>query len=404
MQEDTIVGALMMTKEIINLKNRISLGPENREDIGFASIYYLPFRFEIGKIIKYNCSFGKNIIDIWIYNEVSSDLPDSQSFLEAIKPLDSGLNRLTSKLLIHFKNPTIENEDFTKIVECVKTNQTQSEIEETYTYLVAISALDRLMIACNGASPHMFSGRMYEKIPIEELFNEFLHSEYIIISPKGSSLSTKQAETILSSVPTRRQRLDSWTRSVQMENDEVIQDVQEILTKYLDRMLLYELLFEANCKARAQDWRSAFIQMAMAFESAIWLILDFEFRKKILKVKDSLTDDTEKKILTEKYIETSINKFGMNLGVTLLTTTLPFLFFDGDEILKPNEIKDAIKAISIRNKLVHSKKTKGGDYHWSVYGSKDLTESYRTLNKLTLKLAGLIRKRIDELPEKKEEN
>ncbi|MDR6221571.1 hypothetical protein J2750_000003 [Methanococcoides alaskense] len=40
----------MMTKEIINLKNQSSPIPENKDDIGFASIYYLPFRFEVGKI------------------------------------------------------------------------------------------------------------------------------------------------------------------------------------------------------------------------------------------------------------------------------------------------------------------------------------------------------------------
>ncbi|MDA0525491.1 hypothetical protein [Methanococcoides alaskense] len=211
---------------------------------------------------------------------MSSDISDPQSFFEEIKQQDSNMNRLASKLLIHFKNPTIENEDFTRIVESVKTNQKQLKIEETQMYAVTISALDRLMVACNGASPHMLSGRVYEKIPFVDLFNDFLYSEHILISPEGSSLSSEQAETILCSVPTRSQRLDRWTGWVQMESEEVIQDVQEILTKYLDKMLLYELLFEANCKARAQDWKSAFIQMTMAFESAIWLILDFEFRKK----------------------------------------------------------------------------------------------------------------------------
>ncbi|MDA0525492.1 hypothetical protein [Methanococcoides alaskense] len=120
-------------------------------------------------------------------------------------------------------------------------------------------------------------------------------------------------------------------------------------------------------------------------------------------MKDSLRDDTEKEIFGEKYIDGLINEFGMKLGVTLLTKTVPFLFFNDDEILKPNEINDAIKAISIRNKLVHSKKTKSGDYYWSAYKYKDLIESYSILNKLTLKLAGLIRKRIDD-SEKNEEN
>lgn len=376
------------------LTDRIPPVIGNRGEIGIAYICYLPFRLQTGKITKYDCSFGGNTIDIWVYNEillVPSD-PDTALF-DVLKP-DMNLTRLTSKLMIHFKNPMVEDEDFDKIVMWTRTDQKQSTNTIKNIFQASV-ALNRLLVACNAASHETFSGEEFKKISVYELLIEgLLVTEDIIIASEGFSFSKQEAEGILSSIPTMNVRLDRWRGSAHAVSEEIRQEVQQILNKYLDHMLFYELLFEAKSKA-ITDSRGALIQAAMAFENAIWLILEFELEKKFLEVRDSFKDESERAILSENYIKKTIGDFGRELGLTLLIQTLPYLFFNGNEMLKPTEIKDAVNAIKARNKLIHSKKTKSNDYFWSTWNQEFLSKHYSALYKSTLKLSPLIKKRID---------
>lgn len=377
------------------LTDRIPPVPGNREEIGIAYICYLPFRLQIDEITKYDCSFGRNIIDIWVYNEIPSVPSDPDiALFDVIKP-DINFTRLTSKLLIHFKNPMVGDEDFDKIVVWARTSQQQSTNTVENIFQASV-ALNRLLVACNAASHETFSGEEFKKISYYDLLIEgLLVTEDIIIASKGFSFSKEEAMSILSSIPTMSVRLSRWSGSAQAVSKEIRHEVQEILSRYLDRMLFYELLFEAKSKAKT-DSRGALIQAAMALDNAIWLILEFELEKKFLEVKGSLKDESERAILSENYIKETIGNFGRELGLTLLIKTLPYLFSNDNEMLKPTEIRGAVRAISTRNKLIHSKKTKSDDYYWSDLERKNLGEQYSTLYKLTLKLAPLIKKRIDE--------
>jgi hypothetical protein len=288
-------------------------------------------------------------------------------------------------------------EDFDKIVEWARTGQEQRPITTIRNIFQASAALNRLLVACNAASPKIFSGEEFKKIyDYDLLIGGLLATEDIIIASKGFSFSREEAESILSSIPTMNVRLNRWADSGQTVSEETRHEVQEILSKYLDRMLLYEMLFEAKSKART-DLRGALIQAAMAFENAIWLILEFELERKFLEVRRLLKDEPEREILSGKYIKNTIEEFSRELGLTSLIKTLPYLFFNGNEmLLKPIEIRDAVSAISARNKLIHSKKTMADDYYWSEFKQEDLGKHYSTLYKLTLKLIPLIKKRIDE--------
>jgi len=377
------------------LTDRIPPVIVNKKEIGIAYICYLPFRLQTGKITKYDCSFGRNAIDIWAYNEISSVPSDPDTaLLDVLKP-DMNFTRLTSKLMIHFKNPMVEDEDFDKIVAWVRTGQQQSTNTISNIFQASV-ALNRLLVACNAASHETFGGEGFKKISVYELLIEgLLVTEDIIIASEGFSFSKQEAESILSFIPTMNVRLSSWSGFAQTVSEEIRQEVQEILSKYLDRMLFYELLFEAKSKAR-MDSRGALIQATMAFENAIWLILEFEFEKKFLEVRDSLEDESEREILSKRRIKGTIEDFGRVVGLSRLIQTMPYLFFNENEMLKPTEIKDAALAITERNKLIHSKKTKSDDYFWSTWSQELLSKHYSVLYNLTLKLAPLIKKRIDE--------
>lgn len=383
------------------LTDRIPPVIGSREEIGIAYICYLPFRLQTGKITKYDCSFGRNAIDIWVYNEISSVPSDPDTaLLDVLKP-DMNLTRLTSKLMIHFKNPMVEDEDFDKIVAWVRTGQQQSTNTIRNIFQASV-ALNRLLVACNAASHETFGGEEFKKISVHELLIEgLLVAEDIIIASEGFSFSKQEAEGILSSIQTMNVRLSRWRGLAQTVSEEIRQEVQQILSKYLDHMLFYELLFEAKSKAIIEDSRGALIQAAMAFENAIWLILEFEFEKKFLEVRDSLEDESERAILSKNHIKDTIEDFGREIGLYRLIQTLPYLFFNDNEMLKPTEIKDAVSAITARNKLIHSKKTRSDDYFWSTWSQELLSKHYSALYKLTLKLAPLIKKRIDEKDDEK---
>jgi len=374
-------------------KERISQIPENKSKIGIAYIFYLPFRLEIGKIAEFDCSFGKKTIDIWVYNEIVSIPENSKDLLELLRP-DHKLERFTSKLMIHFKNPIIENEDFEKIITWVQTKEVQSTNLSKNIFHASI-ALNRLLVSCNAVSPHMIVGEIFKKISYSDLITTYAVSENIIISDEDFPISTEEAEILLSSLPIQNMGLDRWSGNSKMSG-ELNQEAQECLTRYLDKMLFYELLYEAKSKAKIVDWRGALIQAAMALENAIWLIMEYCIYDKFMEVKSSLKYEPEKMVLTDTYIGEIINNFGRKLGIHLLIQILPYLFFNENEMIKPTVIKKAVSAIETRNKLIHSKKTKSDNYHWSELESKDLMNHFSTLYNLTIELAPFIKKKIDE--------
>ena len=384
---------IITNNRLIFPKERISPIPENKSEIGIAYICYLPFRLEIGKIAEFDCSFGKKTIDIWIYNEILSIPENSKDLLELLKP-DHKLERFTSKLMIHFKNPIIENEDFEKIINWAQTKEVQSTNLRKNIFDASI-ALNRLLISCNAVSPHMFGGEIFKKISYLDLIFTYTISENIIISDKDITISSEDVEILLSSLPIQNTGLNTWIGHSKV-NGELNQEIQECLIKYLDKMLFYELLYEAKSKAKIVDWRGALIQAAMALENAIWLIMEYFIYNKFMEVKSSLESESEKMVLTDKYIRDIIDNFGRELGISMLIRILPYLFFNENEMIKPTMINKAVSAISTRNKLIHSKKTKSDEYYWSDLELKDLSNHYSTLYNLTIELAPFIKKKIDE--------
>jgi len=384
----------MYTREIRNfLKDRTPPVPDNIDEIDIVYICYLPFRLQIGKIIKYDCSFGGNSIDIWVFNEI----PENPSIPEDLDIFGSDINfaKLTSKLMIHMKNPKIKQEDFDKIVETIRKGEQKSTTTIQNIFKASI-ALNRLLIAFNGVNHNLITGDDFRKITNYDLLIEgLLVKEDIIIGDSNFSFSEDEVESILGTIPTMNETMSRWTGLDVQVDDTMKEKVQVFINKYIDQMLLYDMLFEAKTKIKT-DPRGALIQVVMAFENAISLLLEFEFEKRFIIIQNATQDVSEKAILTNNYLEDIIDDFRRKLGLTCLTHTFPIIFSNNNDILKPSEIKKAVSAISTRNKLVHSKKTRSDEYFWSDSKQEDLRTHYSTMYKLTQKLAEFIIKRIDE--------
>ncbi|MBU4502335.1 MAG: hypothetical protein KKA79_07080 [Nanoarchaeota archaeon] len=374
------------------LKDRSPPIPRNTKEISVAYVCYLPFRINTGKIIKYDCSFEGNIVDIWIYNEIPNELSPEE--LRSLVRKNKGFAPLASKILIHFKNPPIDKNKFSKVVELIKTGKGQ---DPTMSIISKPSIpLNRLLVACNAVTDEIFSGEKIHKISeYELLMGGVLCVEYTVIAHTDFSFSKDKVEEIMDYVPPSGDNVGRWSGLEKPVSKEQMQKVQEVLNRYLDNILFYDFLFEAKSNERT-DLRIALIQAVTALENALWLIMKFEFEERVHQIKNSLEEENEKSLLTPSYIERIIDDFARELGLTQLVKTLPVLFPD-NLMLKPSEIKLVVSAIKTRNKFMHSKTTRVGKYHWHEVKERDLVEQYYPLYALVLMLGDKIQGIIDEM-------
>lgn len=378
--------------EIDELLEKAAEGIVDEEVDGLIELVYacyLPFRIQTGKIRKFDCSYGKRKIDVWVYNEIPSyQINDSLDSSDLDKQTQN-FSQSRSKLLIHLKTPSLLEEDLEYISELIKGNEGQTTgIERNIQHI--LPAINRLLIACNGANPELLAGYAPKKFTwMYLIFKKLLVDESVLVVPRPFKFSNVQVEEILMKIPPMEIGSAALLGDGKPFDDKTINEIQNILDNFLDRMLLFELLFEAR-SLEFENPRGALIQAAMAFENAIWLVLEYEFERKCLAAKESLEDEHEISFISEKCIKSLVKDFGRQLQLTLLVRSVPFLFHDSENILQPSEIRKVLQAIKARNKLVHSKKTSLDDYYWFEMKWEDLKMHYKLLEGLTRKLAAFI--------------
>lgn len=361
--------------------------PKGKEEISTVHVFSLPFRLDIGEVSTFQCVDKGDLFDVWVYNEVASYNVD-----DMWEKSGGNLAMLTSKVLIQYKNAKISDSGFSAVVSSVKSNRREtSALEPIHNADRSPVIINRVLSACNAVSPFFFQGIAIKTITEFDLTFGNLHlATDVIVAEAGFSLSREQAECILKSYPVRL-KYSKWSSAGGIPSLEDIKEAQRVLNNS-GQMLFYELLFDAKSKEMQGDVRGALMQASAALESLIWVVLDINLGARFFAAKDNLHEESEKRLLSDKNIREVISEFGKELGLTLLVETVPYLFLTSAERPKPSEIDKVVKAISWRNKLVHSKKTKSGEYFWRE--KYDFGKHYSDLYGFVFKLGSFVRKKV----------
>jgi hypothetical protein len=375
---------------ISRIWNLLCREPKRKEEISTVHVFSLPFRLAIGKIARFQYVYKGDLVDIWVYNEIPSYSEDVHD--EILTKYRGNYVWLTSKVLIHYKNTQITDNDFNWIVSSVKSNENITSVYAPYLNADKSHEItNRFLSSCNAVSPYFFQGGDIKTMNRFLMFEDLKLAMDVVIAQEGFSLSKEQAGFILKCYPFRL-KLSNWQYAAAIPSLKDIKEAQSVLDNS-DQLLFYELLYDAKSKEMQGDIRGALIQASTALESLIWLVLEGGFRIRFIEVKDKLDEREEKNLLSDKKIGEVIRDFGRELGLTQLLESIPYLFLTDDDRPKPSEIAKAIKAISLRNKLIHSSKNpKSGEYFWREKHS--FNKHYSALYGFIFKLGSSVRKKL----------
>ena len=155
-------------------------------------------------------------------------------------------------------------------------------------------------------------------------------------------------------------------------------------------------MLEAHSERIKQNYQGAIIKGCIALENMIYWIAEYEIQKKIDEYDEKYENDPIKFVnlgVSGSY-KNYFNNFSMKLGITLLLGFSCCILLNQDERIEPSLLKNVLKAISIRNRLVHSKR-KGNTYFYQIYNWKKLLKYCQSLENLIEVLKPLIKKRFD---------
>ena len=242
--------------------------------------------------------------------------------------------------------------------------------------------------AINAVDQRVF-GRVYLVAKYDLLHRSLVKDVFTVFAKEDFSFAEQNINKIMEIKPnTESGNFLCWSNNSHIF-PETLKEIQLFLEKYIDRFLFYAFLYEAEAKMALHDYNEALIRVAMAFENAVWLIMTDYLENKFKEKMNSLNED-EKNIL-EKRRDRLIDDFGRELGITLLSEIAPLLFCK-ETILQPSQIHKVQKALSMRNKLVHSKRTKKDEYFWNAAIFPQKQEHYYILYQASLQLGNYLKK------------
>ncbi len=368
----SLIYGRVSTNYIHNFLGRL---PRNKNEVTGAYLISLPFRIDLGRLSKFEYSNKTEEFDVWIYNKLSSNTRSD----ETRNSID-----YASKILVHCRKLHLNEMGFKVLLQSVKDNDpiTTAMFDNERSVLLSVAkVINKVLAACNAVNEALITGNIVKAIDELDLTSERLcYADITIISPEDAHLSEGEAERIITKYAATL-KLRSWSFiSRSFFGD--IEQVKKVFVN-LDRLLYFELLFEARAKAEQLDFKGALIQTVIALDHLMWLILDIFLGDKIQTVKQNLRSKEEQTILSNNKVNRLIEELSRVLGTTLLVQTIPYLFFSDSQRPTPSKIDDAVKAISFRNKLIHSKKTPSGKYYWQTAETDVASKHYRKLYEFT---------------------
>jgi len=145
---------------------------------------------------------------------------------------------------------------------------------------------------------------------------------------------------------------------------ETIELIGPALTLQRD-FIFYEYAFESKAKMIAGDYTGALLMAVTALEGAHAAFVE-------RAIRDRLPQDADENLPGEYLRE---------LGMTLCNQLTPYLFMDDEDRPTREVIRGVATGIKFRNEIIHSTRSRRGQYRSRLRTDKELSDAYSSVLK-----------------------
>lgn len=221
-------------------------------------------------------------------------------------------------------------------------------------------------------------GGFYE-ISINEFFEWLTLGCRVLI--EGSSSIREQDIWKISLGELRVRQGWSWSGGIENITETERKEIQSFFDIHLDKYFSHELCFRTRQSAFRYDYRSALLWDVIALETLINLIYNNWFDNVVIQENKNIPNRANK----------LRDNIARDLELTSIVQLISYVAIPKEKQPSDEVIQKAVKAISVRNKITHSLRSKTGEYHSQIINNNELVEARKAIRELTKILINFVK-------------
>lgn len=332
-------------------------------DVTFVYMYKLPFRLRVSS--PYRCHFvhKDSEFDIWVKNtliEAPSPINDQAPSMARWPSEDD----LSSTVAVFVNSPMLTTGELASVQGCGgDVASTVVGSSRTMLQFRVLEAVNAFIVGYRTVSDKIFESQSLRTLTLHDTIG-MDHWEVTVI---GLPLLHWSPDTIhelfdLTGQATIRSQQVPYYDLSELPAEQAASIPRAI--ELFNDFYFYELRFEAQVKMFSHDYTGGLIMAVAALEGVHAVYLDASLRSRLPTGRTG-----EDKDLEENFIKT--------LGFSLCNKLTPYLFMTAADRPSAELIKKTAQAISYRNDIMHSKRTKdGASYLIRMRTDLQLQEAY----------------------------
>lgn len=337
------------------------------EDVYFAFIIRLPFRFRVKSHYHIHFENHGNEYDIWIRNK-SMEVMEPGMLLHSLIRQGGNVEDLWSTVAIIPNHGKITADELSTVQNC-QGNIEKVVLESRAKQLFpATQALNAFIVGYHTATGELWGGQPLQAMTIHEYMNSVTW-EISLIGIPLAYWTEKTINELFDLKATREFRVGA---SITGEMFDLPPEKLAGIGQAIDRLnsfYFYELAFEAKAKMVSSDYIGALLMAVAALEGVHGAFVMHALEAKLPTVRTG--DD---KNLEENFIK--------ELGFSLCNKLTPYLFMDAAERPPQDLIQKAATAVKYRNEIMHALRNSSGAYRIRTRTNADLSDAYSAVLKL----------------------
>lgn len=359
------------------IKSQVFSTENNDDTLRLGSIFFLdlPFRIATGKTTKFLDKFEHHESEIFVFNKIPNykvGVP-----IKNAKKREETYKYRCSRIVVLLEDRRVDKENLTSLKQQVLQGETPDiphEKNKSKHTNIAINVIERLLISLYSLFPTAISGPTGNFSPMtNSSFHECLTIHMRFFAIGSEAISTKSLWD-LSFEHSSFSSFSKWSSIGYEKNLTLAQKnkIQKFLNEKLNNHFYYEIKYRARAFAHYEDSRSALLWEIIALECVTNDIYHqwFDGRTKQGEIKPKKASELRERV-------------SHSLQLYDMVQLLCFALLPPRLRPKVEQVDQALKAITIRNKITHSLRTKDGNFHSRKLSTKDLSEARKSIIELT---------------------
>lgn len=341
--------------------DRFDFSKAAAEDVYFAFIIKMPFRFRVSN--GFHCHFQTQgcDYDVWIKN-TPVEQSEPGMVLHRLASQGGRLEDLWSTVAIIPNAGRVTLEELNALRSCHGDVEHLALESRTKQLFPAMQALNALIIGYHTATGELLGGHPLQTMTVNEYMNNVAWELALI----GIPLTYWTSQTINELFDLKANRelrsVTTLTGDVTDLPDERLSDLGTAIDR-LNTFYFYELAFEAKAKMAAGDYLGALLMAVAALEG-----VHGAFVSHVLAAKLPVDRTGENKNLEEEFVK--------ELGFSLCNKLTPYILMAPNDRPSSELIAQVGSAIKYRNEIMHALRNAAGQYRIRTRTNADLCDAY----------------------------